>query len=129
MQTPSENGSFLGEATRRIAQRLTVVVENRFELLMVEVQEERERVLLAVWLAVGAAVLGLLAGVAFTLLIAVAFWEHSAVLALSVLTGIYALCAVFLGARLMRLQKNWQTLPGTLGQLKKDRECLEKTFI
>jgi uncharacterized membrane protein YqjE len=38
--------------------------ENRFELLMVEVQEERERLLHAIVLALGAAALGLLAGMA-----------------------------------------------------------------
>ena len=72
-----------------------VIVENRLQLLMVEAQEERERVLLAIWLALGAAAFGLLAGVALTVVIAVALWEHSAVIALLVLTALYTIAAVF----------------------------------
>lgn len=128
MATPSDNGLHLGGATQRIAQRMFVIVENRLQLLMVEAQEERERVLLAIWLALGAAAFGLLAGIALTIVIAVALWEHSPIIALLVLTLLYTGAAVFFYARLARLQRDWQMLPGTLEQLKKDRECLEKTF-
>ena len=128
MQIPSNNGLHLGDATKRIAQRMMVIVENRFQLLLVEAQEERERVLLAIWLALGAAVFGLLAGVALTVVVAVALWEHSPVIATLVLTLIYGIAAISFFVRLVRLQRDWQTLPGTLDQLKKDRECLEKTF-
>jgi uncharacterized membrane protein YqjE len=129
MESTSANGLHLGDATKRIAQRMFVIVENRFQLLMVEVQEERERALLAIWLALGAAAFGLLAGVALTVVIAVALWDHSPLIAMLVLTALYTIAAVFFYGRLMRLQRDWQTLPGTLDQLKKDRECLEKTFI
>lgn len=106
-----------------------LIVENRLQLLMVEAQEERERVLMAMWLGLGAAAFGLLAGVAMTLMVAVALWEHSPLVALLVLTALYSITAVFCFVRLRQMQKDWQTLPGTLDQLKKDRECLEKTFI
>jgi uncharacterized membrane protein YqjE len=129
MQTSSDNGLPLGDATRRIAQRLFVIVENRLQLLMVEAQEERERVLLAILLALCTAVFGLLAGVTLTVVIAVALWEHSHIIALLVLGVIYTIAAVVFYGRLFRLQRDWQTLPGTLEQLKKDRQCLEKTLI
>jgi uncharacterized membrane protein YqjE len=129
VQTPSDNGLHLGDATKRIAQRVFVIVENRLQLLMVEAQEERERVLLAILLALCAAVFGLLAGVTLTVVIAVALWEHSPIIALLVLVALYAIAAMVFYGRLFRLQRDWQTLPGTLEQLKKDRECLEKTFI
>jgi uncharacterized membrane protein YqjE len=45
-----------------------------------------------------------------------------------VLTAIYGAIAGFLYTRLLRLQRDWQTLPETLDQLRKDRECLEKNF-
>ena len=96
---------------------------------MVEAQEERERALLAISLALCAVAFGLLAGVALTILVAVALWEHSPAIALLVLAVIYIVAAVFFYGRLVRLQRDWQTLSGTLDQLKKDRECLEKTFI
>jgi uncharacterized membrane protein YqjE len=127
METPAATGH-LGEATQRIAQRTLVILENRLQLLLVEVQEEREQVLLAIWLALGAAAFGLLAGVALTVVIAVALWAHSPVIAMLVLTVIYGVAAVACFSRLVRLQRDWQTLPGTLEQLKKDRACLEKTF-
>jgi uncharacterized membrane protein YqjE len=129
MQTSSPNVLHLGDATKRVAQRALVIFENRLQLLMVEAQEERERALLAIWLALGAAAFGLLAGVAITFTIAVALWEHSPIIALLMLTTLYSIAAALFYRRLVRLQQDWQTLPGTLDQLKKDRECLEKTFI
>jgi uncharacterized membrane protein YqjE len=114
---------------KRISQRAFVIVENRLQLLMVEAQEERERALLAILLGLCAAVFGLLAGIALTFVIVVSLWEHTHVIALLVLAVLYVIAAVFFYARLVRLQRDWQTLPGTLDQLKKDRECLEKTFI
>jgi uncharacterized membrane protein YqjE len=129
MQTSSDNSPHLGDATKRIAQRMFVIVENRLQLLMVEAQEERERVLLAILLALCTAVFGLLAGVTLTVVIALALWEHSHIMALVVLATLYSIAAVFFYQRLVRLQQDWETLPGTLEQLKKDRQCLEKTFI
>ena len=129
MEPQSDNALHLGDATKRIAQRMFVIVENRFQLLMVEAQEERERVLQAILLGLCAVAFGLLAGMALTFVIAVALWEYSHLIALLVLTAIYTLAALFFYGRLLKLQRDWQSLPGTLDQLKKDRECLEKTFI
>jgi len=52
---PDSNGPLLGEAMKRVAQRAFVICENRFQLLLVEVQEERERVLHSLWLGLAAA--------------------------------------------------------------------------
>ena len=128
METPSDTGLHIGSATSRIAQRICVIAENRLQLLMVEAQEERERVLRSICLALGAVAFGLLAGIAVTLVIVVALWDHSPIVALLVLTALYTLAAVLFYARLLQLQSGWQTLSGTLEQLKKDRECLEKSF-
>jgi uncharacterized membrane protein YqjE len=100
--------------------------ENRFELLMVEVQEERERLLRAILLALGVAALGLLAGIALTATLVVWLWEYSPVAVLLTLTGLYGATAVCLYRRLTRLLRDWQNLPATLDQLRKDRACLEK---
>jgi uncharacterized membrane protein YqjE len=129
METSSENGSDVGGAAKRIAQRSFVILENRLQLLLIEVQEEREQILKAIFLAIGAAAFGLLAGVALTVVVAVALWDHSPILALLVLAALYLIAAVFFSIQLFRLQKSWQTLPATLEQLKKDRECLEKNLL
>jgi uncharacterized membrane protein YqjE len=116
----------LVELSQRLARRLLAIGENRFELLMVEVQEERERLLHAIVLALGVAALGLLAGMALTGAIVVLLWELSRVAALLVLTGLYGAAAVCLYRRLTRLLRDWQNLPATLDQLRKDRACLEE---
>jgi uncharacterized membrane protein YqjE len=129
MENTSENGLQLAGASKRLAQRMFIILENRLQLLMVEAQEERERILLAIWLALGAAVFGLLAGISLTAVIAVALWEHSPVVVILVCAMAYAAAAAFLCVKLNRLQRDWQTFSGTLEQLKKDRECLEKNLI
>jgi uncharacterized membrane protein YqjE len=120
------NGGQLVELSKRLGRRLLAIGENRFELLMVEVQEERERLLHAIVLALGVAALGLLAGVSLTGVIVVLVWEISRVAALLVLTGLYGAAAVYFYRRLTRLLQEWQNLPATLDQLRKDRACLEK---
>ena len=125
MEPGTANRGQLVELSKRLARRLLAIGENRFELLMVEVQEERERLLHAIVLALGAAALGLLAGMALTGAIVVLLWEISRVAALLVLTGLYGAAAVCLYRRLTRLLRDWQNFPATLDQLRKDRACLE----
>jgi uncharacterized membrane protein YqjE len=116
------------ETSKRVVRRLFTIGENRLELLMVEVQEERARLLRAILLALGVAAFGLLAGVALTGALVVLLWEFSRVAALLVLTGLYGATAVWLYRRLTRLLRDWQNLPATLDQLRKDRACLEKNL-
>ena len=129
METAITSARDFVELSKRLARRLLAIGENRFELLMVEVQEERERLLHAIVLALGVAALGLLAGMALTGAIVVLMWEHSRVAALLVLTGLYGAAAVYLYRRLTRLLRDWQNLPATLDQLRKDHACLEKHLI
>jgi uncharacterized membrane protein YqjE len=122
---PNNVGQFV-ETSKRFARRLLTIGENRFQLLMVEAQEARERLLHAILLALGVAAFGLLAGGALTGAIVVLLWELSRVAALLVLTSLYGATAVWLYRRLARLLRDWQNLPDTLDQLRKDRACLEK---
>ena len=115
-------------ASKRFARRLLTLGENRLALLMVEVQEERERLLHAILLALGVAAFGLLAGVTLTGALVVVLWEYSPWAVLLTLTGLYGGAAVWLHRRLTRLLRDWQNLPATLEQLQKDRACLEKTL-
>lgn len=63
------------ETSKLFTRRMLTIGENRFELLMVEVKEERERLLRASLLALGVAAFGLLAGVALSGAIVVLLWE------------------------------------------------------
>lgn len=120
-------GQFAASA-RRFVRRLLTIGENRLELLMVEVQEQRERLLHAILLALGIAAFGLLAGVTLTGAVVVLLWEVSPLAVFLALTVLYAAAAVFLYRRLTQLLRDWKSLPATLDQIRKDRECLEKSL-
>jgi uncharacterized membrane protein YqjE len=125
MEPATDNFGQFGVSSKHFARRLLTIGENRLELLMLEVEEERERLLHAILLVLGVAVFGFLAGVALTVAIVVVLWKFSPVAVLLVLTGLYTAIGVYLYRRLTVLQRDWKTLPATLGQFRKDRACLE----
>jgi uncharacterized membrane protein YqjE len=116
----------LATTSRTFARRLLTIGENRLELLTVEVQEERERLLRTFLLALGVAAFGLLAGLTLTAAIAVVLWAWSPLAVLLILTGIYGAAGICLYRRLIGVMRNWQTLSASLDQLRKDRACLEE---
>ena len=128
MESSASSVGQLVETSKRFARRLLIIGENRFELLIVEVQEERERLLRAILLALGVAAFGLLAAIALTATIAVLLWQYSPFAVLLTLTSLYGMTAVCLYRRLTRLLRDWQNLPATLDQFRKDRACLEKNL-
>ena len=115
----------LAATSKTFARRLLTIGENRLELLTVDVQEERERLLHAFLLALGVAVFGLLAGLTLTATIVVLLWTWSPWAALMTLTVLYALTGIILYRRLIGVMRNWQTLSASLEQLRKDRAGLE----
>ncbi len=132
METACASFEPLAASSKHLARRLLTIGENPppppqppLELLMLEVQGERERLLHALLLALGVALFGFLAGVALTVAIVVWLWRLSPVAVLLVLTSLYAAIAVYLYRRFIVLQLDWKTLPATLDQFKKDRACLE----
>jgi len=128
METATGSFKQLAATSRRFAQRLLTIGENRLELLTVEVQEERERLLHAILLALGVAAFGLLAGITLTAAIVVWLWAWSHVAVLLALTCLYGVAGVCLYRQLTGLLRDWQTLSATLDQLRKDRACLEKNL-
>ena len=126
METATVSFRQLAATSRRFAQRLLTIGENRLELLTVEVQEERERLLHAILLALGVAAFGLLASLTLTAAIVVLLWTWSPLAVLLTLTGLYGAAGVCLYRQLTGLLRDWQTLSATLDQLRKDRACLEK---
>jgi uncharacterized membrane protein YqjE len=125
MESTTDNFAGFGASSKHFARRLLTMGENRLELLMVEVQEARERLLHAFLLALGATAFGFLALAALTGAILVLLWHVSPGLVLLALAGLYGVIAVFLFRRLATLRHDWQTLPATLDQFRKDRVCLE----
>ncbi|MEY4690392.1 MAG: putative Actinobacterial Holin-X, holin superfamily [Verrucomicrobiota bacterium] len=117
-----DNGSILG----RFARRLLSLGENRLELLTLEVQEARDRMfrdfLLALAVA-GFAWMALLAGSAAFM---VRFWTTSPVAALLGLMGFHAMVGAGLLLRLLRRLRQWQALPDSLEQIRRDRQCIDR---
>ncbi len=116
----------IAATSRRFAQRLLTIGGNRLELLMVEVQEQRERLLFAILLALGVATFGLLAGMAFTAALVVWLWASHPEAVLLTLAVLYSAGAVALYLRLAGLLRDWKSFTATLEQLRKDRVTLEK---
>jgi uncharacterized membrane protein YqjE len=116
----------LSTTSKNLARRLLTIGENRLELLTVEVQEEREHLLHAFLLALGAAAFGLLTGLTLTAALVIGLWTYSPLGVLLTLTVLYAAAGIGLCWRLKLLLRDWQTLSASLGQLRKDRACLEK---
>ena len=128
MDTATVSLSQLGATSKQFARRLLTIGENRLELLTVEVQEERERLLHAFLLALGVAAFGLLAGLTLTAALVVWLWAWPVTVLLT-LTAIYGAAGIFLYRRLTGLLRDWQTLSASLDQLRKDRACLEKILV
>ena len=128
METLTESLGKVGASSKHVAKRLLIIGENRLELFMVEVQEERDRILHAIILALAVAVFAFLAGAALTVAIVVLFWHLSPVAVLLTLASLYSITAVLLYRRFSELQRDWKSFPATLDQLGKDRVCLEKAL-
>ncbi len=129
MENSSASFSQLAASAKQFARRLLVIGENRLELLTVEVQEERERLLQAILLALGIVALGSLAVLTFTAAIVVLFWAYSPVVILLILTAVYGFSAIGLYWRFRKFQRDWQPLSATLEQLRKDRACVENILV
>ena len=125
MDTATVSLQQLAVTFQRIMHQLLTIGGNRLELLMVEVQEERERFLHAILLAFAVASFGLLAAITLTATIVVLLWACSPVAVLLTLTGLYGVVALLLYRRLTSILREWKNLPATIDQLRKDGTCLE----
>jgi uncharacterized membrane protein YqjE len=115
----------LATASKQFVRRLATIGENRLELLAVELQEERDRTVQAMSLALGMTALGTLAGGTLTAALACLLWTWSPLGLFAILTVLYAAAGFFLYCRLQGLLRDWQTLSASRDQLRKDRVCLE----
>lgn len=128
MESPRDTAPHLVDASKRLAHQALVVGENRIQLFLLEMQEERDHIFRAFWLSLGIAIFVLLTGTALTILITVSCWQWSPVAVLAILVLVYGGIAGFLYGQLARLRRDWQSFSATLNELRKDRECLEKNL-
>jgi len=120
---PEDSRSAVASA-KRFARLLLAVLSNRAELLLVEVQEERHRLLEILLLMAVLVVVGTVALTVVTFTLVILLWEQR-VWTLVILSLLYlgAGTAVFL--QLRRRLRNWEAFSATLDEFEKDREWLK----
>ena len=128
METTTANLGSLATASRHFVRTLFTTGQNRLELLVVEMQEARARLLQAILLTLGVAAFGFFALLALNIVVVILLWSYSPVIVLLAMAGFYTVCAAGLYCKLTRLLRDWQMLSATLDQLKKDRAGLEKAL-
>jgi uncharacterized membrane protein YqjE len=122
---PPTGGGILSTVTR-LFQTLRGVAENRLELFLVELKEERSKLFAALLLLAVLVVCAFMTLVMLTLLVVVAFWETHRLLVLALVTAAYAGMALAAFAVLCARLQRWRAFSETLEQIKKDRSCFEK---
>jgi uncharacterized membrane protein YqjE len=127
MDPTSESPGGLLASGRRLLRTALALVENRFQLFTVELQEEKIRLIDVLLRVAAVLVLGFMTLISATALVVVLFWETAPVTVLVVVTLAYAAAAVGIGLSIKsRLRREPLPFAGTLAEFKKDRECLGK---
>jgi uncharacterized membrane protein YqjE len=122
-RTPGPSG-LLG-SLRGLADSLLGSAHDRLQLLAVELQEEKHRLIqIFVWIS-AIVFLAMLALVFGSLAIVVYWWETARVAVVCSLAAVYtvALIVVVLGFR-RYVKRQTKPFAATLGELRQDRECI-----
>jgi uncharacterized membrane protein YqjE len=120
---PAQHG--VVESLRRLCDTGLALLQNRAELFAVEIQEQKTRLVRILLLAAAAMFAANMAAIVVTVTIIVLAGERGRVPALIGLCVFYLLAtaAAFLALR-RELRSAPPPLSGTIGELKKDRECV-----
>lgn len=124
-QEQEENQPRLPETLRRLGAAILAVLQNRLELLVVELHEHRIHLFEALLMLLALVGLGFFTLMLLTAGVIVLVWHYFEVWGLFILCGISLIATVLVGWRLQLRLNNWPLFSGTMEQLKKDRECLE----
>ena len=125
MSEPRQNEENLLTSAKRILRSGSHLVESRVELFLLELQEERVRVGVALLLLLAGSIFALMALVMATFTILVAFWDSHRIAVLVALTIAYTAGAVSAALSLRRRLHRWQAFSASLEQIRKDWECFE----
>jgi uncharacterized membrane protein YqjE len=128
MNSFSEEAAHLGRSAKLVARRMVAAGENRLELLLLELAEEREQFIRSLVLGLGIFATGLLSASALTAAVVIALWDHSPGLVLGAFAALYGMIAVALALYLRRSMQAGEPLSATFDQLRKDHKSVEKIF-
>lgn len=126
MEGPEEKKRGIFASLRRLFKVIAAIASNRVELLLVEWQEERLRLVEALLLAGVVLILALMTLMLATLtIVVVCLVNHhpGAVVALGI---VYLLATLGCYLLLRKRLKSWAPFAATLAELKKDKACLDE---
>ena len=125
METREPSSSGLLGNLRGFADSLIGSAHDRLELLAVELQEEKHR-LIQIFIWISALVfLAMLAMVFASMALVVLFWETARVAIVCSLAGGYIAALIVVGLGFRRyLKRQPKPFAATLGELRADRECI-----
>ena len=125
MEEPEESTPGVFASLGRLLKAVLAIVHNRFELLLVEVQEERRRLFDALLLAGIVLILALMTLMAATIPIVILCVKANRFDLIVGLVLLYLAATILSFWRLHTRMKNWAPFSATLDELKKDKACLD----
>ncbi len=125
METPSSASPGFLHSARALADGLLATVEDRIELVSVELQEEKLRLIQNfIWIS-AAVFTGVLAITFASITLVYLLWDSARLAALGGLTLLYTVAMVAIIAAFRRhLARQPKPFAATLGEIKTDRTCI-----
>ncbi len=126
MQGMDERRAGILASLRRLLQTVLAIAQNRLELLLVEMQEERWRFFDALLLAGAVLILAAMTLMVVTITLVVVCVEANRLDLLVAMMVLFLVATIVAFWRLRTRLKNWAPFSGTLAELKRDKACLDE---
>jgi uncharacterized membrane protein YqjE len=126
MEEPGENGLGIFASLGRLLKTVLAIAQNRLELLLVEVREERWRFFDALLMAGIVLIMATMTLMAATITIVVVCVKADRLDLVVALVLLYLAGTIVSFWRLRVRLKQWTPFAATLAELKKDKACLDE---
>lgn len=125
METPAAPSAGILHSVRQLADNLLATVEDRIELISVELQEEKHR-LIQVFIWISAAIFAGVMAITFaSITLVYLLWDSARIAALGGLTLLYTGAMVIIIVAFRRhLARQPKPFAATLSEIKVDRACI-----
>ena len=124
MSDGSQKQSGVWASLKRICDTLLATAQNRVELIAVELQEEKCRIVEVVLCAAAVAAFGMMTLSLVTFTVVILFWENGRLIALGGLSVLYLIATTLAWRALQSRLKVARPFAATIDELKNDRVCL-----
>ena len=123
------NSSGARGSLKRLLESASDFFTAKLELVNIEIQEEKRRLLEILILATVVLIFGIAAITLLTFSVVAFFWESHRMIALFSVSGLYALVTIFLALRLQRkVNLPTKAFETTVEELKKDTDWIKNRF-